>query len=66
VQAIGGVDRQDGADVVVLGVDTHLDLNVGVALVHDQATSRADLLTNPAKHSCRDTGRDSKALKVPR
>src|SRR5829696_8185521 len=25
-----------------------------------------DLLTNPAKHSCRDTGRDSKALKVPR
>jgi hypothetical protein len=40
VQAIGGVDRQDGADVVVLGVDTHLDLNVGVALVHDQATSR--------------------------
>jgi transposase len=32
VQAIGSVDRQDGADVVVLGVDTHLDLNVAVAL----------------------------------
>ena len=29
-------------------------------------TAEADLLTNPAKHSCRDTGRDSKALKVPR
>lgn len=32
VRAIGGVDRQDGTDVVVLGVDTHLDLHVAVAL----------------------------------
>ena len=32
VRAIGGVDWTDRADEVVLGVDTHLDLNVAVAL----------------------------------
>jgi hypothetical protein len=38
----------------------------GVALGDELARLEPDLLTNPAKHSCRDTGRNSKALKVPR
>jgi hypothetical protein len=32
VGVIGGVDGLDSADEVLLGVDTHLDLNVGVVL----------------------------------
>jgi hypothetical protein len=32
VQAISGVDGLEGTDEVVLGVDTHLDVNVAVAL----------------------------------
>jgi hypothetical protein len=32
VRAIGGMDGTDGADEVLLGVDTHLDVNVAVAL----------------------------------
>src|SRR5215208_4391492 len=45
VRAIGGVDGQDGADGVVLGVDTHLDLNVAVAL--DQLGRRLGELKVP-------------------
>ncbi len=32
VRAISGVDGLDSADEVLLGVDTHLDVNVAVAL----------------------------------
>ena len=32
MRAMGGVDWTDRADEVLLGVDTHLDLNVAVAL----------------------------------
>ena len=32
MRVIGGVDGTDGAEEVVLGVDTHLDVNVAVAL----------------------------------
>ena len=32
MRAIGGMDGTDGAGEVLLGVDTHLDVNVAVAL----------------------------------
>ena len=34
MRAIGGVDGTDSTNEVVLGVDTHLDVNVAVALDH--------------------------------
>jgi transposase len=45
VRAIGGMDGTDSADEVVLGVDTHLDLNVAVAL--DQLGRRLGELKVP-------------------
>jgi transposase len=45
VQAIGGVNGLGSADEVVLGVDTHLDLNVAVAL--DQLGRRLGELRVP-------------------
>jgi len=45
VRAIGGVDGLDSADEVVLGVDTHLDVNVAVAL--DQLGRRLGELKVP-------------------
>jgi transposase len=45
VRAISGVDGLDRADKVVLGVDTHLDLNVAVAL--DQLGRRLGELKVP-------------------
>jgi hypothetical protein len=45
VRAISGVDGLDRADEVVLGVDTHLDVNVAVAL--DQLGRRLGELKVP-------------------
>ena len=45
MRAIGGVDGLDSADEVVLGVDTHLDVNVAVAL--DQLGRRLGELKVP-------------------
>lgn len=45
MRAISGVDELDSADEVVLGVDTHLDLNVAVAL--DQLGRRLGELKVP-------------------
>ena len=45
MRAIGGMDDTDGAEEVVLGVDTHLDLNVAVAL--DQLGRRLGELKVP-------------------
>jgi transposase len=45
VRAIGGVDGMDSADEVVLGVDTHLDVNVAVAL--DKLGRRLGVLKVP-------------------
>ena len=45
VRAIGGVDGTDSTDEVVLGVDTHLDVNVAVAL--DRLGRRLGVLKVP-------------------
>ena len=45
MRAIGGVDGLDRADEVLLGVDTHLDVNVAVAL--DQLGRRLGELKVP-------------------
>jgi len=45
VQAISGVDGLEGAEEVVLGVDTHLDVNVAVAL--DNLGRRLGMLKVP-------------------